>query len=887
MAALITLNGVDQAISDLNYRNTNTLKSKMIHLIRRYYSDALSVDRLRAINTDDLVKALWETGNQPEVIRNRRKNYNSIKSSLNSELKRLYEAGQNPEGILIGENNIFIMSDEAKDKALKAFNFEMKGDGAPSLSQMLNMLKMLSENLPDTINAEGKEIANDLEVVEKLKNLIQGLSQKIAAPISASAGKSSEGFDTGSGTTITESETELEAVEEAGTDAGGSEGGQGHRARQGDLPGEAQGDSGSRAGIGFGEEAGLGDELAADDLEKAEEIEAEEEIETDEGLETVEDVEAEVDLEEIEETTPDEDLEEVKEEADPEEIDEAEDLDEDDDFETVEAEANPEKIDETDDLDRGEALEDIATKPLTDNVEPSGDLAEVATRGGDEGQGQTGIAEGADYSGTKAKGEKADGSGSEGGQGHRAGQADLPGEAQGDSGSRAGIGFGEEAGLGDELAEDNLEGAEEIEAEEAIRTDEDLEAGGDVELEADLEEIEEAEADDDLEAIESEANTEEIEEVEAEVDPEEIEDEFLEDTDEEDLDEVEAAEIEAGAETTEAFEEEADLEEIEEAEEFDEDELLEDIDGSDPETVEGAEEVGLPVDSLGQEYAPEAAAQIKDARLLAEEFDGYLGAMDRYFNHYIYFAQGDYTVGNPKPKKNERREQIVPVSSFYIGRFPVTNGLFEIFVEKTGYQTTAEKIGFGTVYCGRFRNTKDEKTGLATSTWNSSLTCKTVKGACWYQPTGPGSSLHNKRNHPVVQISREDAMAFAAWTGKRLPSEDEWEAAARTQNVFMFPWGDDWQKDACNTEESCHGETTPVDQYIEFANGIGVADILGNVLEWTRDDFREPSNNDNSPQDYVAKGGSWTSGENIRLCDRFKLDREARSNILGFRCVAD
>jgi len=918
MASLITLSGVDQAISDLNYRNANAVKSKLVHLIRQYYSDERSVDRLRVINTDDLVKALWQTGNQPEVIRNRRKNYNSIKSSVNSELARLYEAGKNPEGILIGDNNIFVMSDEAKEKALRALSSDMNGDGAPSLSQMLNLLKNISGTLSDLITAIGKGTANDLEVVDQLKNLIQGLSQKIASSVSAPDSEKSKKIDTESEMTIAESETDPEKIEKAqdsdeaellediaaeapdenvetskdspqaakGSDgeaqgpigddeggalpgvkargemaeAGGDDGDQEHRDGQADSPGEAQGETGSRAETGFGEKAGLDGEISSEDMEVEDDLEEAEKIEADEDLETEEDIEPEEDLEADEDVEADDDIET---EEDPEEIEAEADVEE---IEETEPEADLEEIEEAQDLDEDEGLEDIAAGEPDETVETSADSPQAAKESDGDGQIQIGGDKGGALIGIgTTKGERVDGRGSEytgddGGQEHRDGQADLPGEAQGEAGSRTGAGFGEKEGLGGELAADDLAEAEEIEAdedieaEEEVEPEEDLEAVEDVESEADLEEIEEAEPDEDLEG---EDDLEETEEIEA--------DEDLEP--DEDPEEIEA---------------EADLEEIEDA-----DELLEDIDETDPEPVGGAEEFGLPVDSLGLEIAPEVVAQIKEARLLAEKFHESLGEMDRYFNHYLYVAGGDYIIGRPRPKKDQRHEQTVRLSPFYFARFPVTNALFEIFMEKTGYQTTAEKAGFGTVYYGRFRNTKDESTGLATSTWNSSLTYKTVKGACWYQPSGPGSSLHHKRNHPVVQISHEDAMAFAAWTGKRLPTEDEWEAAARTQNALMFPWGNNWQKDACNTEESCHGETTPVDQYIEFANGMEVADVLGNVLEWIRDDLRALSNNDNSPPDYFAKGGSWTSAENIRLCDRFKLDREAHSNILGFRCVAD
>ena len=242
-------------------------------------------------------------------------------------------------------------------------------------------------------------------------------------------------------------------------------------------------------------------------------------------------------------------------------------------------------------------------------------------------------------------------------------------------------------------------------------------------------------------------------------------------------------------------------------------------------------------------------------------------------------------MGSKLPKRDEKFEQVVRLPPYYMGRFPITNGLFEIFVDKTGYMTIAEKVGYGTVYYGRFQRTKDER-GLITSTWNSSLYCETVEGACWHQPAGPGSTLHNKRNHPVVQVSLEDAMAFAAWTGKRLPTEDEWEAAARTAHGWMFPWGQDWKKDSCNIEESCVGDTTPVDRYIEFENDFGLVDIIGNVLEWTSDSVGEIKGKDTGAEYQIARGGSWISGNDISLVSRTKLEPESHSNILGFRCVA-
>jgi formylglycine-generating enzyme required for sulfatase activity len=227
----------------------------------------------------------------------------------------------------------------------------------------------------------------------------------------------------------------------------------------------------------------------------------------------------------------------------------------------------------------------------------------------------------------------------------------------------------------------------------------------------------------------------------------------------------------------------------------------------------------------------------------------------------------------------------VDVKAFYFGMFPVTNALFEIFIEKTGYITTAERIGRGTVYYGRYQNFVDNNTGLKTLNWSSTLETKVVEGACWYQPTGPGSTLYNKRHHPVVQVSLEDAIAFAAWTGKRIPSEAQWEAATRTLKANRFPWGNAFKEGCCNLEDSYIGDTTPVDKYTGSKNSFGIMDALGNVMEWTVDK-PNPSAQDRHDNSYIVKGGSWISGNDLCLDDRILSGPDSTSNILGFRCVA-
>lgn len=608
MASAITLEGIDQAVSNLKYKNKNTLKYRFVQHIRQYYTSENSVVFLNEIHNEEFIKKLWDTDHSLEAIKNKRKNLNSVRSSVNADLKKLYEKGENPEGVKIGSSNIFIMSEDAKDKVLKKFGYDLQPDGTLKLDRIMDILKLANETVSGSMAVEDTEKKGGLKKIDRLKDLIKGLSEKV-----------------GLGSPVL-----------------------------------------SKGAPEAGDMAGKGDEEGSGSMEMAEVLDEELFDEVDE-------------VEEIAE--PDDEIEYIK-GADEEEI-----------------------LDDVEDIE----IDEIADTEIEDLVE-----------------------------------------------------------------------------------------AEEID-----------------------------------------------EEVENVLDEEDTE-----------LYDVEDVEKMFGGEISE--------------------EQAGESGPGDEETLEG----------MGKEYSIEADSKIKKNKLLAEEFDGYLGSMDRYYNHYILIPGGDYKIGGKHLKKDEKPEQMVYLEPFYFGRFSITNGLFEIFIEKTGYKTFAEKVGYGTVYYGRFEKKKDESTGLITSTWNSSLYCKTVAGACWYQPSGPKSTLYNKRNHPVVQINMEDAMAFAAWTGKRLPTENEWEAAARTANGWIFPWGREWKKDACNIEDSCTADTTPVDKYVEFENDFGIVDTIGNVLEWTNDSFDSMSKKNHGAKYRAARGGSWISGKDIRLFSRFMMEPASHSNILGFRCVA-
>ena len=129
MASIINLSGIDNAILSLNYRNKNTFKFKYVHQIRQYYTNENSVESVGEIDNEALIQILWDTDGSPEEIKKKRKNLNSLRSSVNADLKKLYMNGKNPEGIKIGPGNIFVMLDEAKDKILNEYGYDLKADG--------------------------------------------------------------------------------------------------------------------------------------------------------------------------------------------------------------------------------------------------------------------------------------------------------------------------------------------------------------------------------------------------------------------------------------------------------------------------------------------------------------------------------------------------------------------------------------------------------------------------------------------------------------------------------------------------------------------------------------------------------------------------------------
>ena len=220
----------------------------------------------------------------------------------------------------------------------------------------------------------------------------------------------------------------------------------------------------------------------------------------------------------------------------------------------------------------------------------------------------------------------------------------------------------------------------------------------------------------------------------------------------------------------------------------------------------------------------------------------------------VYVPAGDFLYGENK--------EMVSLPAFWIDRTPVTNREFARFVEATGYKTTAEQTGTG---CANVRGKWED-----------------IPGANWRHPGGLAyGDIEGKADHPVVQVSWEDAAAYASWAGKRLPSEQEWEKAARGTDGRQYPWGDNEPTfELCNFNKHA-GRTTPVGKYSPLGDSpYGCVDMSGNIWEWTAGESAEGGR--------VLRGGGWSHpAEYVRLVLRSIHEPEERYDTDGFRCVSE
>lgn len=306
----------------------------------------------------------------------------------------------------------------------------------------------------------------------------------------------------------------------------------------------------------------------------------------------------------------------------------------------------------------------------------------------------------------------------------------------------------------------------------------------------------------------------------------------------------------------------------------------------------------------------------------------------------VYIPSGSFVMGgrSEQARPDEFPKRKVQIDAFYMDEHEVTNAQFEEFVEASGYRTVAEKdidweelsqnlppdtprpadslLRAGALV---FRATSGPVRLRDYSQWWAWTT-----GADWRHPEGPGSSIDSLMDHPVVHIAWQDAVAYAKWAGKRLPTEAEWEwAALGGSEKNIYPWGKEAANSAHNKANFWQGAfpffnektdgyygSAPVKSYPP--NPYGLYDMAGNVWEWCADYYHydaykinssnEPLANPTGPaasfdpsepdaQKRVIRGGSFLCNDSYcsgyRSAARMKNTEDSAMNHTGFRCVKD
>lgn len=304
----------------------------------------------------------------------------------------------------------------------------------------------------------------------------------------------------------------------------------------------------------------------------------------------------------------------------------------------------------------------------------------------------------------------------------------------------------------------------------------------------------------------------------------------------------------------------------------------------------------------------------------------------------VYIPAGTFMMGgdNSQADKDEYPKHKVSVDGFYMDEHEVTNAQFQKFVSATGYVTTAEQKPVWEELKKQLPpgTPKPDDSQLVAASLvftppshpvdlnDYSQWWSWVPGADWKHPEGPKSDIKGKENYPVVHISWDDASAYCKWAGKRLPTEAEWEYAARGgKKNEIYPWGNEnvslgkpkansWDGPFPNANSGRDGfkDLAPVKQFP--ANGYKLYDMAGNVWEWCadwyRNDYYETSNspegvkNPKGPADSydpdepytpkkVARGGSYMCNDSYcsgyRVARRMKSSKDSGLSNMGFRCV--
>ena len=261
------------------------------------------------------------------------------------------------------------------------------------------------------------------------------------------------------------------------------------------------------------------------------------------------------------------------------------------------------------------------------------------------------------------------------------------------------------------------------------------------------------------------------------------------------------------------------------------------------------------------------------------------------------------------PADGEGPVREITLDSFYIDETTITNFQFAEFIKATGHKTEAEQYGWSFVFYGLLSEQEqkaDYQVAASTPWWTA------VPGAQWNHPEGEATDIEKRMDHPVVHVSWNDAQAYCQWSGKRLPTEAEWEYAARGGLVQKkFPWGDELTPDGehhCNIWQGNFPDYNSMeDGYLGTApaksfkpNNFGLYNVSGNVWEWCNDwfskDFHKtgPRKNPAGPphgESKVMRGGSFLCHRSY--CNRYRVAARSSNTIdssasnIGFRCVVD
>jgi len=295
----------------------------------------------------------------------------------------------------------------------------------------------------------------------------------------------------------------------------------------------------------------------------------------------------------------------------------------------------------------------------------------------------------------------------------------------------------------------------------------------------------------------------------------------------------------------------------------------------------------------------------------------------------VWIPGGAFVMGSEQHYPEEAPAHRMEVVGFWIDRAPVTNAQLQTFVKATGYQTVAERPADPDIYPGAAAHQLQPASIVFVpppgpvrqadhySWW------RYIPGAAWRHPEGPGSSIKGREQHPVVHVTHADAVAYAAWIGKQLPSEVEWERAAwGGREGCEFAWGDQLHPGGLPVANTFQGDfphhnsrmdgyerTSPVGVFPP--NGYGLLDMIGNVWEWTdswygphqpepagcctalqetlRQASIDPSSQHGNVPRKVVKGGSFLCAPSY--CRRYRPAARMAQGIdtstchLGFRCI--